>query len=264
MSKQLSVYEKQQLLKYGLSESDFLKKKEMPIEYFTGWVDFAGLTLKVNKDVLIPRIETEELVDHALEFLKNNCQQKLRILDLATGSGAIGLALMKQLDSLNFLDKNLDFYLTDQSARALALAKSNYQKLLSKLVNKDNLQVSFLLSNLFAAIKDNLQFDLVLANLPYIPSLEIKNLSTSVKDFEPILALDGGKTGFELIARALDQILKKNILAKDAVLIFETYHTHNYQFVKNNYSSLFEKFKIKFIKDQFNRQRFLWLKKSGV
>jgi release factor glutamine methyltransferase len=122
----LSIYEKQQLLKYGLSEAEFLKMGEMPVEYFTGRVDFAGLTLEVNQDVLIPRIESEELVDQALDFAKSCPKQQLRILEIATGSGAIALALINKIQQLNYLTKSWEFVLTEISAPALAVAKKNY------------------------------------------------------------------------------------------------------------------------------------------
>lgn len=258
--RRLSVYEKQQLLKYNLSEEEFLKKGEMPVEYFTSWVDFAGLTLRINKNVLIPRVETEELVNHALESLKNNQQKNIKVLDLGTGSGTVALALINQLHLLNYLDKKLDFYLIDLSAEAISLAKNNYQKLLLKSLNNDRVKVNFLKSNLLEKIENNFQFNLILANLPYIPSSRVKKLSSSVKDFEPIIALDGGKTGFELIAKALAQLLDKNLLAKEAILLFETDYSHDYQFLKNYYPSLLKLFEINFIKDQFARQRFLELK----
>lgn len=257
----LSVYEKQQLLKYGLSEKDFLKQGEMPVEYFTGFVDFAGLTLQVNQQVLIPRVESEELVDQALHFVKKCQKNKLKVLEIATGSGAITLALINKIQQLNYLNKNWEFCLTELSASAMSLAKNNYQKLLAKVVNQDKIEVKFVLSNLSNQIKDEQKFDLVLANLPYIPSQDLKKLDPSVKNFEPLLALDGGETGFELIAKALEQLLKKNLLVKNACLIFETNYTHQEQFVKNHYPSLLEKFKIKFIKDQFDRQRFLQLQR---
>jgi len=242
----LSVYEKQQLFKYNLSEEELISNGEMPVEYLTSRVDFAGLTLKVNKHVLIPRVETEELIDHALVFLKNCRQKKLRVLDLATGSGAIALALINQLRLVNYLDKKWDFYLSDLSTEAIALAKNNYQELLFKIIKTDELKVNFVISNLLNKLQADLQFDLVLANLPYIPSRQLITLNNSVKNFEPLMTLDGGTTGFELIAEALEQLLAKDLLTNNALLIFETDASHDYQFVKNYYPDLFKKFKINF------------------
>ena len=257
----LSIYEKQQLLKYGLSEAEFLKMGEMPVEYFTGRVDFAGLTLEVNQDVLIPRIESEELVDQALDFAKSCPKQQLRILEIATGSGAIALALINKIQQLNYLTKSWEFVLTEISAPALAVAKKNYRHLLAKDINQDKIKVKFILSNLLDEIKPPPPFDLVLANLPYIPHSAIKSLGASVKEFEPPMALDGGETGFSLIASALEQLLEKQLLADEATVILETHHLHDQRFIRRNFSFLFTQFEIQFIKDQFNRQRFLHLKK---
>lgn len=253
----LSVYEKQQLLKYNLSEEAFLKHGEKPIEYFTSWVDFANLTFKVNEQVLIPRIETEELVNSAFQLFKESKKKEAKVLDLGTGCGAIALALINYLFQANYLNKHWNFYLIDQSAAALKVARFNYRHLLATLLDKEKVKINFSKSNLLDQISSNFQFDFVLANLPYIPSQEINHLSPSVKNFEPLLALDGGESGFELIAAALRQLLKKNLLAEDAILIFETDASHDCHFIKNNYPDLLNKFKFKFIKDQFERQRFL-------
>jgi release factor glutamine methyltransferase len=256
----LSIYEKQQLLKYGLNEVDLLNKGEMPVEYLTGWVDFAGLTLKVNQSVLIPRVETEELVEQALDFLKKFHLKEVRVLDLATGSGAIALALIKQIQPLYYLEKKWKFYLSDVSVKALNLARENFSELLSESLDEDKIKTYFIESDLLTALKPNLQFNLVLANLPYIPAQKIDKLDSSVKNFEPISALDGGKSGFVLIAKALKQLLEKNLIAKNALLLFETDQGHHKQFVKKHFPYLFETFQINFIKDQFGRQRFLALK----
>lgn len=260
MTNKISVYDRQQLLKYNLSEEEYLKNAEMPVEYFTGRVDFAGVNLKVNKQVLIPRIETEELVDHAFTALKKTQQHTIRILDLGTGCGAIALALINRLGLVNFFNKKWEFYLLDISQAAIKLAETNFQQLFVHIDKKDSLQVHFVTSNLLEKLTKDLQFDLVVANLPYIPSRQINNLANSVKHFEPLIALDGGDTGFTLIAQALEQLLKNNFLTKNATLLFETDSSHDRQFINNYYPNLLKKFAIDFIKDQFARQRFLRLK----
>lgn len=260
-NKKASIYEQQQVLKYGLSLDDFIKKNEMPVEYFTGKVDFAGLTLAVNKQVLIPRVETEELIDGALLILKSQEKKVLKIIDLATGSGAIALALIKQLSLNNYFNRRWEFYLIDVSQQAIALAKKNYQDLIAQLNCSEQIKVTFIVSNLFDEVNNGLQCDLLLANLPYIPSTKIQNLPVSVKKYEPLIALDGGPTGFELIAKTLEQVSSSNLLAKDAILLFETDSSHNLQFVNKNFPALLQKFKFQFIKDQFSRQRFIRAKK---
>ena len=260
-SKKVSIYEQQQVLKYGLNLDDFIKKNEMPVEYFTGKVDFAGLTLAVNKQVLIPRIETEELVDRALLILRSQEKQVVKIIDLATGSGAIALALIKQLSLNNYFNRRWEFYLIDVSSQAIKLAKKNYQDLIAQLNCSEQIKATFIVSNLFEKLDNNLQCDLLLANLPYIPSAKIQNLPASVKKYEPLIALDGGRTGFELIAKALEQVSSSNLLAKDAILLFETDSSHDLQFVNKNFPTLLQKFEFQFIKDQFFRQRFIQVKK---
>jgi release factor glutamine methyltransferase len=260
-AKQLSIYERQQVLKHGLLLEEFLKNGEMPVEYFTGKVDFAGLILEVNQQVLIPRVETEELVDHALTILKKKQEKTLKVIDLATGSGAIALALINQLSLINFLNKKWEFYLIDISEAAISLAKKNYQNLVSKHNFQNQVKVNFIISDLFEKVDSNLRGDLLLANLPYIPSKKIQKLPASVRLYEPLIALDGGKTGFDLIVKALNQVIENNLLAKNAILLFETDSSHDEQFVNSNFPFLLKKFKFKFIKDQFNRPRFLQLKK---
>jgi release factor glutamine methyltransferase len=260
--RQLSVYEKQQLIKYGLKEIDFLQKGEMPVEHFTNKVDFADLTLNIGQEALIPRIETEELVKLAIEVLADYEQDNIRILDLGTGCGAISLSLMNYLIKTNYQEKNWHFYLTDVSANALKLAQRNYDELLLHGVDERFLKIDFLISDLLDKVPKNLKPDLVLANLPYIPSTKIEGLTSSVKNFEPLMALDGGKTGFDLVAEALRQLLTGDFLNNNATLLFETDENHDYQFVKKNFPFVLDVFETLFLKDQFARQRFLKLRKK--
>jgi release factor glutamine methyltransferase len=260
--RQLSVYEKQQLIKYFLKESDFLKKGEIPIEYFTGKVDFSNLVLNIGPQALIPRVETEELLNLAMKLLAGLKQDDVSILDLGTGCGAIALALINQLIKANYQKRKWYFYLTDSSTEALTLAKENYDELLLSRVDKRFLKIDFLLSDLLDKVPKNSKFDLVLANLPYIPSVKIEGLASSVKDFEPIMALDGGETGFDLIAQALEQLLTGNFLNDGAALLFETDESHDQQFVKEHFYFILDIFETSFLKDQFARQRFLQLRKK--
>lgn len=260
--RQLSVYEKQQLIKYGLKEIDFLQKGEMPVEYFTNKVDFADLTININQEALIPRIETEELVKLAIEILPEYKQDSVKILDLGTGCGAISLSLINYLIKTNYQEKKWHFYLSDSSNQALALAKKNYYELLHNSIEREFLTVDFLLSDLLDKAPENLKLDLVLANLPYIPSTKIESLASSVKDFEPVMALDGGKTGFDLIAKALRQLLADGFLKTNTILLFETHESHDCQFIKKNFPFIIDTFETLFLKDQFAHQRFLKLRKK--
>ena len=251
VKRKLSVYEKNQLLKHAKNEADFLLQDEMPVEYFTGKVEFRGLDLIVNKSVLIPRIETEELVDLLLSEFKKD--EEISYLEIGTGSGAISVAFLNSLEQQGLLKENDSFLLTDVSAKALEVAKRNLNNNLS-LESLD--KVEFLNTNLTKGI-ENKGFDLIVANLPYIPSENVALLDQSVKDYEPILALDGGKTGFELIANFLKQISEKKLLAAKGKIFLEVDQSHKQSFLETKFPQILNQFKVRFIKDQFKRNRFL-------
>lgn len=255
-SKKLTIYEKNQLLKFSLKETDFLQRNDLPIEYFTGHVEFKSFDLEVNRSVLIPRVETEELVDLLIDFARS--KKTISYLEVGTGSGAISLSFLNFLLKQKELKIN-NFVVTDLSAAALQVAQANF----AKHLNKEQLkQVNFLLSDLLD--NSNLRehaFDLIAANLPYIPSEEIENLDNSVKNYEPLLALDGGKTGFELIYKLLNQIIEGHFLKDGGQIFLEVYENHNRKFISQNFPDLLEHFSIKEVKDQFARQRFLILQK---
>lgn len=251
----LSIYEKNQLLKYGFKETDLLSKGELPVEYLTNYVEFKNLTMKVNQNVLIPRVESEELVDLMGDFYYL-LDDDISYLEVGTGSGAISLAFYDFLTKQN-KGKINKFVVTDLSLPALNLAKENFINLFGKLIlNK----IKFVQNDLLNAFSDQ-KFNLIVANLPYIPSVMIKKLDGSVKNYEPLLALDGGKTGFDLINKFLEQILYKNILTNNGKIFLEVYETHNIQFIKDNFPKIYQSFSIEEFKDQFARQRFLIFKK---
>jgi len=251
----LSIYEKNQLLKYGFKDIDLLRKGELPVEYLTSFVEFKNLTIKVNQDVLIPRVESEELVDLICNF-SHSLDKDISYLEVGTGSGVISLAFYDFLTKQK--NKKINkFIVTDLSLPALNLAKENFINLLGKsILNK----IEFLQSDLLSVFSDQ-KFNLIVANLPYIPSAMIEKLDESVKNYEPLLALDGGKTGFELINQFLEQIINKNILENNGKIFLEVYETHDIQFIKNNFPIIYQNFLIEEFEDQFNRHRFLILKK---
>lgn len=252
-SRILSVYERNQLLKYSLKEADLLTKGELPVEYFTGFVNFKNLDLKVNQNVLIPRTETEELVDLLINFAIS-IDESFSYLEVGTGSGAISAAFFDFL----LKTKKIEFeelILTDISNEALALAKENFTLLFGAAALS---KVRFLKNDLLDGFPKK-SFNIIVANLPYIPSSKIETLDPSVKDHEPLLALDGGKTGFELINKMLEQVLNQNLLAEDGKIFLEVHETHDVQFIEKRFRKIYEKFSILEIKDQFERQRFLVL-----
>ncbi len=154
-----------------------------PVAYITGDWEFYGMPLKVTKDVLIPRPDTEVLVSAALELLKG--AGEARALDLCSGSGCIGLALAKELPSLRVV-------LADNSDEALKVCRMNI--LNSRLTQR----VTCVKADVREAPPKLIgTFDIIVCNPPYIPSSDIEGLDHEVRDFEPREALDGGADGLE-------------------------------------------------------------------
>lgn len=160
------------------------RKNCEPLQYILGYVYFMNVKLYVDNNVLIPRHDTETLVIHAKELIMNNNKEYLNILDMCTGSGCIAISIAHDLKNV----KNLNIYAADISEKALDVAKKN-----AKSNNVDN--ITFIQSDFFSNIAD-IKFDYILSNPPYIASEEIYTLESQVKDFEPAIALDGGKDGF--------------------------------------------------------------------
>lgn len=209
----LTPYEKTQLARYGYSHLSMEEIGQKPIEYITGRVEFAGLVLTVTPDVLIPRVETEESVALALSLAPSS--GAVSFADIGTGSGAIGIALAHRLAARH---QEYHAVLSDISPAAVAVAEKNVYSILGTTAHCD-CRVSDLLQNL-----PPLQFDLILANLPYIPSGRVTHLDSSVREFEPHLALDGGAEGLDLIRRFLSQT--KPFLHQHSSVILEMDHTH--------------------------------------
>jgi len=159
-----------------------------PLAYITGRQAFYGLDFHVDQRVLIPRPETELLVDHAISWLKTHPQCK-NIVDIGTGSGVIAITLAHHFP-------HLEITAIDISPDALEVARIN-----AAFYNV-NQQIEFIQGNLLEGI--TYRFDLILANLPYIPTGTLVNLDVS--RFEPRCALDGGADGLELIKKLIDQI----------------------------------------------------------
>lgn len=179
-----------------------LRASGMPIAYILGRRTFFDRELFVNPHVLIPRPETELIVERALEWIHAQDRQSdptLRIVDVGTGSGAIAIALASRLPSARILA-------TDISAAALQVAQRNGRGL-------PNLR--YMQCDLLSGIGG--QFDVICANLPYIATAELDVLE--VAKFEPAIALDGGSDGLVLIRRLLEQAPSR--LAKPSLLLLE-------------------------------------------
>jgi len=162
-----------------------------PVSYITGWREFYGLTLRVTPDVLIPRPETELLVELALERLRPGAPA--RVLELGTGSGAIAIALASERPGLAIVA-------TDVSEAALALARRN--------ARDHGAEIAFVLSDWFDALGPE-QFDLIVSNPPYVAAGDA-HLERGDLRFEPQLALVGGEGGLaciqEIAGRARDRL----------------------------------------------------------
>ena len=217
MSKRhFSSLELNHLKKYGFSNIDLESIGEKPVEYVTGHAECCDLDFFVNESTLIPRLESEKIVQISLDHIQEQSLLHPAIADLGTGSGCLGLTIAVKLSQ-----KQIPYtiYLSDISQEALKVAQKNASNLLPSTTN-----LFFEQSNLF----DNypkIKFDIILANLPYIPSAYISTLPLSVKDFEPRTALDGGPQGTTLINRLLQQL--PSFLSEHGVAILEINDTHS-------------------------------------
>jgi release factor glutamine methyltransferase len=175
-----------------------------PIQYILGKTEFMGLKFKVAPCVFIPRPETEILIEKTIETVKLlNCQT-VKLLDIGTGSGCIAISLSKFLP-------NAIIDATDISAEALKIAKEN--------ADLNRVNINFIQSNLFDTY--NLQpntYDLIISNPPYIISTEIDNLQPEIQ-YEPRVALDGGKDGLEFYRKIIS--LSPYYLKNNGLLIME-------------------------------------------
>ena len=163
-------------------------KENKPIQYVIGNVNFYGLKFIVNKNVLIPRFETEELVEHVVEYAKALNKDKIKILDLGCGSGAIGLTLKSIL-------KDSEVTLVDISKEALEVARLN--------ANNLNLDVTLIESDWLSNVKLE-KYDIIVSNPPYIRTDE--EIEEIVKNNEPSLALYGGIDGLDCYRKILANI----------------------------------------------------------
>ena len=161
--------------------------KREPIAYITGNQPFMSIEFKVDKSVLIPRPETEQLVEIAIGILgpATGDGRLATVADIGTGSGAIAITLAKYLPDIKVIA-------IDSSPAAIEVAQKNAE------LNQVAKKINFMVGNLFEPLQSNL-FDLILSNPPYIPTLEIEKLDPDVRLWEPREALDGGEDGLKYV-----------------------------------------------------------------
>jgi release factor glutamine methyltransferase len=182
-----------------------------PIAYVTGSWEFYGMPLIVDENVLIPRMDTEVLVDTALQNLKQRGKPDARVLDLCTGSGCIACAIAKKLPGAKVVA-------ADISPKAVSICRKNV--LLNGLsprvssIDADALNAPPLLIG---------SFDLLVSNPPYIASEEIDTLDTSVRDYEPRMALDGGEDGLDFYRAIIRRW--KSVIREGGYIMFEVGET---------------------------------------
>ncbi len=174
----------------SLQKSVFRRSQRVPIQYILGKTEFYALPFCVTPEVLIPRPETEVLVDSVIDRLRNLPHQT--ILEIGTGSGAIAVGLAHNLPSSSLVA-------TDVSVKALKIAAENAR------INRTECRVSFILSNLFSALRPAPLFHAVVSNPPYITSHELDGLPAEVREHEPKLALDGGPDGLRFYRPLISQ-----------------------------------------------------------
>lgn len=223
----------------GLTKENIEKiKNDYPIQYIIGYTNFYGLDIKVNENVLIPRYETEYLVEKLLKYIKDYKINNPKILDLCTGSGCIGLTLKHELPTSKIT-------MADISQKAIEVAKENKTSL--------KLEVDIIESDLFKNITDK-DFDIIISNPPYVMTKE--TLPKNVQ-YEPSIALFSGEQGIEHIEKIIKEY--KNYIKERSILALEINEQSEptiTEIIKNN---LENKITYKFEKDLTGRTRYLFI-----
>ena len=210
-------------------------KIQKPIQYILEETEFYGLRFVVNENTLIPRPETEELVELIVVESRRSKVKSLKILDIGTGSGCITISLAKNIS-------NAEVFAIDVSEKALATAKKNAE------IN--NVKVNFLLKNILETDDLKQQFDIIVSNPPYVRNLEKSEIKPNVLEYEPHLALFVEDTDALLFYRKIAQLAKKNLnlngklyfeinqyLGKETVGLLENLNFKNIKLIKDIYQN---------------------------
>ena len=195
------TYIDEEITEQTLAEYECALKKRaerIPVQYITGETEFMGLPFKVNSNVLIPRQDTETLVEEALKVIRPG----MKVLDMCTGSGCIIISIMH-------FAKEIEGFASDISRHAINLAKEN--------AKMNNVSVTFETGDLFDHIRGN--YDVIVSNPPYIRTEEIPKLMPEVQNFEPVQALDGKEDGLYFYRRIVEEA--KEYLNPNGFLLFE-------------------------------------------
>ncbi len=192
-------FSEEELLK--IQNAISLRLEHIPLGYIFGKTNFYGYDLNVTRDVLIPRLDTEILIERIIKDI-NKSVSKLSVLDIGTGSGAIAIVIKKETIA--------KVTAVDVSKSALLVAMQN--------AKSNNAEIEFVESDLFENLTDR-KFDIIVSNPPYIESEVIKSLDKEVKDNEPMLALDGGTDGLDFYRKIIRET--PNYLNKNGKLYFE-------------------------------------------
>ena len=180
--------------------------KRIPLQHIIGVQEFMGLEFFVNSDVLCPRLDTESVVEKALQLVHAYSEPK--ILDLCTGSGCIGITMYHYL---KLIQKKVHVDAVDLSEKALDVAKKN------AFTNRT--YVEYYSGDLFEALPEGKKYDMIISNPPYIPSRVIDGLMPEVRDYEPRMALDGDEDGLKYYRLISDQA--REYLNPGGCLIYE-------------------------------------------
>ena len=182
------------------------RSKRVPLQHITNRQNFFGYDFYVDSNVLIPRQDTEVLIEKILEVIEANfnveISSDISILDMCTGSGCIAITLYKELVKRGF---NIDATAVDLSIDALAVTEKNVENLVG--IKALNNTFHIIESDMFSNISPSKKYDIIVSNPPYIPTKDIEKLEPEVRDYDPIMALDGDVDGLKFYRKIIEESL---------------------------------------------------------
>lgn len=194
------------------------RSKRVPLQHITNRQNFFGYDFYVDSNVLIPRQDTEVLIEKILEVIEANfnveISSDISILDMCTGSGCIAITVYKELIKRGF---NIDATAVDLSKDALAVTEKNVENLVG--IKALNNTFHIIESDMFSNINNNRSYDIIVSNPPYIPTRDIEKLEPEVRDYDPIMALDGDTDGLRFYRRIIEE--SSNYLNNNGFIAFE-------------------------------------------